>query len=76
MTEPKPGWEPMHPTAQVRSDYGEMLEPPYSGLTKREWFAGLAMQGIISSLDMKVAADEVARAALMMADALLKELDK
>ena len=50
------------------------------GLTKREYFAGLAMQ----SSDLKAYAnkygnkwaDEVAKDSVQMADALLKELEK
>jgi hypothetical protein len=57
------------------------------GLTKREYFAGLAMQGVMASLTaMRVsgnstlnfagADEDVAREAVSIADALLKELDK
>lgn len=58
----------------------------FGGLTKREHFAGLAMQAMISSkyygefasefTDSKDRLEGVALAAVRMADALLKELDK
>jgi hypothetical protein len=43
------------------------------GLTKREYFAGLAMQGLLSN-DLPVRG--VAKCALEYADALLGELEK
>ena len=46
-----------------------------SGLTKREHFAGLAMQGLIFH-DGNEDADECASYAIEYADALLKELEK
>lgn len=59
------------------------------GLTKREWFAGMAMQGCLSDTDfisaMKVIADKrgdisamevLAVTSLEIAGALIKELEK
>lgn len=43
------------------------------GLTKREYFAGLAMQGAMMS---NYSVNMIAETAVKMADALLKELDK
>jgi hypothetical protein len=43
------------------------------GLTKREYFAGLAMQGMVMS-DLKF--EDMAHDAVKMADALLAELRK
>jgi hypothetical protein len=53
------------------------LNAPCNGLTKREHFAGLAMQGLIK-LTFPFGADEeiTARRSLKMADALLAELSK
>lgn len=45
------------------------------GLTKREYFAAMAMQGLLSK-DRLPTYDEVANYALAQADALLAELDK
>jgi hypothetical protein len=54
-------------------EYGE-------GLTKREHFAGLAMQGLLASPEGKVKGTkneiELSRVAVIFADALLKELEK
>jgi hypothetical protein len=47
------------------------------GLTKREYFAGLAMQGMLSSSDYATSTwNTVAIEAVEVADALLKELEK
>ena len=43
------------------------------GLTKREYFAAMAMQGIV---DRNFHYDDVARDSVRFADAILKELDK
>jgi len=49
-----------------------------SGLTKREHFAAMAMQGLLSSFGVHdvTAYDEIASDAVMAADALLKEIEK
>lgn len=49
------------------------------GLTKREYFAGLAMQGMISSTDLNLSKQEaniIAWQSIQFADELLKELEK
>jgi hypothetical protein len=43
------------------------------GLTKREYFAAMAMQGVLAS---EFEYDDVAKAALNFADNLIKELNK
>jgi hypothetical protein len=53
------------------TDYSE---GNFKGLTKREYFAGLAMQGLLSNRRANPAV--MAEAAVAYADALLKELDK
>jgi hypothetical protein len=64
-----------------RSAFGfEGLTSLAEGLTKREYFAGLAMQGVLShnskySLTPNQAAD-IAMYAVQIADGLLKELNK
>jgi len=59
-------------------DFG--IDGPQQGLTKREYFAGLAMQGVLShnskySPTPNQAAD-IAMYAVQIADALLEELNK
>ena len=54
------------------TEYGQLLV--IGGLTKREYFAGLAMQGLLSKFgsgDITVAKD-----AVIYADALLAELER
>jgi hypothetical protein len=46
-----------------------------TGLSKREYFAGLAMQGLIND-DANMRNTEVARRAVLTADALLAELTR
>ena len=54
---------------------------PLIGLTKREYFAGLAMQGLLASCDWnlsvlnKTLIDETAIKSIEMADELLKQLE-
>ena len=59
------------------ADYGAFPSEPDGwpkefGLTKREYFAGLAMQGLLANGDY----EGVESAAVVKADALLKELEK
>ncbi len=46
------------------------------GLTKREMFAGLAMQGFAVSTESYPNPDDVAKRSVEMADALITELNK
>lgn len=48
----------------------------YGGLTKREYFAGLAMQGFASAEIEFNGVKEMARSAVLFADTLLAELEK
>jgi len=55
----------------------------YSGLNKREYFAGLAMQGLIVSQgqkhmvnDWRVHGQRISENAVYIADELLKQLEK
>ena len=85
--------QPINPCLmqQVGEDYfrlNKSLDPedytiPCSGLTKREYFAGLAMQGLLTTkgveIDKSYASKEpvdVIKKAIQYADELLKQLDK
>ena len=58
-------------------DNGNARHPEAMGLTKREYFAALAMQGICMNIqNWSRNRDEAAEAAVKMADALLKEIEK
>ena len=51
--------------------------PAYPGLTKREWFAGMALQGWRSVPDLSnVKSSKVAQWSVEDADALISELSK
>lgn len=52
--------------------YGEVYSE--GGLTKREYFAGLAMQRIL--VDSEDTASQIATMAVQFADALISELNK
>ncbi len=45
------------------------------GLTKREWFAGMALQGLAGRY-IGSGAEELARLSIVAADEILKQLDK
>jgi len=55
---------------------GQFAPETHLGLTKREYFAGLAMQGLASSAAEYSRFYEMAKDALAMADALLAELER
>jgi hypothetical protein len=68
--------QPIYPDPMRGAEQSFSNQSPHElpmGLTKREYFAGLAMQGIIAgNLDV----DDVAHSAVKMADAVLAELEK
>lgn len=76
--------ESAFPVPLVRDQIGNLVGRPESGLTKREWFAGLAMQSFISMIEGSAATvDELREVAAvtaltstLFADALLAELAK
>lgn len=45
------------------------------GLSKREWFAGMALQGLMANSSVGCTTEGFVRSALLMADALLAELN-
>ena len=63
-------------------DYGETYTTyQHSGLTKREYFAAMAMQGMLSACNgvsgnQHGEADHIANCALLHADALINKLNK
>lgn len=54
----------------------EPIEITYGGLTKRQWFAGMAIIGITANPTNIGKNQHLAEAAFSMADAMLKEGDK
>lgn len=68
------GNEPYQPTPYFN---GDELYCDNSGLTKREYFSGLAMQSIMLNAATHLEDEETkAKEAVRMADALLKELSR
>ncbi len=60
--------------------YHQKVKHQHLGLTKREYFAGLAMQGLLSNPSFKLSNDmapekQYAISALVYADELLKQLE-
>ena len=49
-------------------------QQPYDGLTKREYFAGLALQGLLAGKYTFTGGDDPVTGAIEYADALLKAL--
>ncbi len=46
-----------------------------SKLTKREYFAAMAMQGLVR-MDLSISESKIAELSVMQADALIKQLNK
>lgn len=72
--------ESAFPRPKITGPYGEDLKV-YEGLTKREYFAGLAMQGFLANSFCDTVRplsfatrEEIASLSVSQADALLKEL--
>ena len=57
-------------------DMGNDSSISYFGLTKREYFAGLAMQGLVAKYGASNSDEITAKASLEFADELLNQLDK
>jgi len=71
---------PAHPISVAFSMSGDIVDSSAqgeSGLTKREYFASLAMQGLLIRFRAQIiSCDDIAICARQQADALLKELEK
>lgn len=66
---------PVNEEITDRIDNGAKI---YSGLSKREYFAGLAMQGLLSSPNVGylTTSDKMIKDSISLADKLLAELSK
>lgn len=68
--------QPIYPDPMRGAEQSFSNQSPHElpmGLTKREYFAGLAMQGTMTS---SYSVNMIAEIAVKMADALLAELEK
>lgn len=69
--------KPAYPVPMVPLFEGGFTEVARPGLTIRQYFAGLAMQGMLSDGSyVDTPSTEIARGAVQMADALIAELEK
>ena len=64
-----------YPAFDIEPTIGGGMSLSFSGLTKREHFAAMAMQGILAS-DADVDYCDFASSSVEMADALLAELER
>lgn len=70
---------PAFPTEPKYTKDFQLIERDYSGLTKRGWFAGMALQGMLCNpvFGNKLSDAEVlSKAAFATADAMIKECEK
>lgn len=73
------GNQPINPI--LRQDLSMSVHLDGIGLTKREYFAGLAMQGLLSNVSIidsltNISMRYIAEWSVIQADELLKQLDK
>lgn len=76
--------QPINPDPMRSAEQTLINENPYEhpiGLTKREYFAGVAMQGLLSNSSMieghnNIEIEWIAKHAILQADELLKQLEK
>lgn len=52
------------------------IDSPQEGLNKREYFAAMAMQGIVADPNGYIMAADIAKGAVEIADALIEQLNK
>ncbi|MFN5910699.1 MAG: hypothetical protein ACK45H_05120 [Bacteroidota bacterium] len=72
----KNGDKPAFPISEDETDRLDLGVEIYTGLTKREHFAGIALQGLIIESKDYYSYRELAEKAVGFADALLDELSK
>ena len=67
-----------HKTAPSVNAFPRMFgnDAPQDGLTKREYFAAVAMQGLLACPNNVNMAQDIAKGAVIMADQLIIELNK
>jgi hypothetical protein len=74
MTFPESNAYPLMPDAKTLKEYGEVAIQ--KGLTKRELFAAMAMQGYCGNAEFIINPTATAITAVQTADALIAELNK
>lgn len=66
--------QPIYPNIKLVGDYGRELR--LQGMTLREHYAGLAMQGILSNTNHQWPLEDVVKYSVEYADALIDQLNK
>lgn len=62
---------------QYESNPGKRFTLTYGGMSRREYFAAMAMQGMMTNIDCSYfSSDSIAKAAVQHADALIEALNK
>ena len=71
------GHQPAFPGKLIKRPHEHDEDCFFPGMTMREYFAGIAMQGLMSNPQVGIADfDGVAKAAVKVADALVAELHR
>ena len=65
------GGGPFFPTLSVGTITSDNIRP--TGISVRDWLAGLAMQGLLSSGEISVSCEVTAEKAYSYADAIIRE---
>lgn len=68
--------EPAFPTRRSVYEGGVDSTRAFFGMSKREYFASMAMSGLLSKHNINIDAESLAKASVLFADALLGELGK
>ena len=69
---------PAFPTEHLETGYETQPYMPHSGMSLRDWFAGMALCGIMSTVPINAPfrSKEVARVAYRLANAMLAEKEQ
>lgn len=68
--------EPINPGTIIVYEDDLQIPKPLIGLTKREYFAAMAMQGILAGRNTYLLPEYVAAESIAQADALIEKLNK
>lgn len=66
----------INPISMVDEDNHHYIDKRFYGLTKREHFAAMAMQGLLSDSSIKIGMDKICQRSVEYSDALINELNK
>jgi len=72
----KPNNHPAFPVTGYPGDKNIPPVRPNTGMGIRDWFAGLAMQSVLTNSDCSTSDEDIAEAAYSLADAMMLEREK